>query len=83
MIIAAKEENLEKEVKVELIVEADETISTTTTEYSTSTTIPEINDIEWDQSTIFYIIVLILVIIIISGLVYFYRKKQKSDTGTS
>jgi hypothetical protein len=83
LIITAKGENIEKQAKVELKVEADETISTTTTEYSTSPTIPKDNDVEWDQSTMFYLIVLILVIIIISGLaVFFNRKKQKSDTTT-
>jgi hypothetical protein len=81
LIITAKGETIEKESKIDLKVETDETVSTTTTELSFSPTIPEVDHKEQnDYSMIFYIILLILVIMIASGLVFFYsRKKHRGD----
>ena len=81
LIITAKGESVEKQSKIELKVETDETGTTTTTELSSSPTIPEVDNKEQnDYSMIFYIILLILVIIITSGLAFFYsRKKHKTD----
>jgi hypothetical protein len=79
LIITAKGENIKKQSKIELKVEADETFATTTTEYSPSSTIPNVDHNEEDNSTIFYIVILILVIIIISGL-FIYARKKKGNT---
>jgi len=81
LIITAKGKTIEKQSKIELKVETDETVSTKTTELSSSPTIPKIDNIEQnDYSMIFYIILLILVIMIASGLIFFYsRKKHRGD----
>lgn len=81
LIITAKGESIEKQSKIELKVEPDEPISTTTTELSSSPTIPEVDNKEQnDYSMISYIILLISVIIIASGLAFFYsRKKHRGD----
>jgi hypothetical protein len=81
LIITVKGETIEKQSKIELKVEPDETVSTTTTELSSSPTIPEVDNKEQnDYSMIFYIILVILVIIIASGLAFFYsRKKRRGD----
>jgi hypothetical protein len=82
LIITAKGETIEKQSKIELKVEDDETVATTTTELSSSPTIPEVDNKEQnDYSMIFYITILILVIMIASGLVFFYsRKKHRGDS---
>jgi hypothetical protein len=82
LIITAKGENTEKQSKLELIVEGDETVTTTTSELSPSPITPEVDEKEQeDYSIIFYIIILIVVIVIASGLVFFYtRKKRKGES---
>ena len=82
LIITAKGESMEKQSKIELIVEDDETVATTTSELSPSPITPEVDQKEQeDYSIIFYIIILIVVIVIASGLVFFYtRKKQREES---
>jgi hypothetical protein len=77
LIISAKGEGVEKQSKLELKIEADEIVVTTTPELSPSPTIPEVDQKEKDDhSKIFYIIILIVVILIASGLVFFYTRKK-------
>ncbi len=82
LIISAKREGVEKQSKIELIVEGDETVTTTTSELSPSPITPEVDQKEQeDYSIMFYIIILIVVIVIASGLVFFYtRKKQMEES---
>jgi len=82
LIIIAKGESMEKQSKIELIVEDDETVATATSELSPSPITPEVDQKEQeDYSIIFYIIILIVVIVIASGLVFFYtRKKQREES---
>jgi len=82
LIITAKGESMEKQSKIELIVEGDETVTTTTSELSPSPITPEVDQKEQeDYSIIFNIILLILVIVMPSGLVFFKtRKKQRGES---
>ncbi len=80
LIVTVKGENVEKQSKIELKVEANETGATTTTEYSPTPTITEVDhNEEDDHSTIFYIIILILMIIIVLGLVFCYKRKKHKE----
>lgn len=82
LIITAKGENMEKQSKIELTVEGDETVATTTSELSPSPITPEVDQKEQeDYSIIFYLIILIVVIVIASGLVFLYAKKAQGRIG--
>ncbi|WP_455278969.1 COG1470 family protein [[Eubacterium] cellulosolvens] len=84
LIITAKGENMEKQSKLELKVEPDGSVATTTTEYTPSPTIPEVDHKEKDDNlTMLYIIILISVIIIASGLVFFYSRKEHEGEKTA
>jgi hypothetical protein len=81
LIISAKGEEIEKQSKLELIIEEDETVTTTTSEPSPYPTTPGVDQNgQVDYSMIFYVIILI-VIVIVSGLIFFYaRKKRRGDS---